>query len=431
MKRIKLLCGLFVVFCSCFLTSLFFSSCGDGGKNASNEVFLESTEGLLYDELEDGRYIVTGIENRDIEELVIDSYNGQPVVLIKEQVFSACEKLKSVVIGDCVMGIGYEAFIDCAKLESVEIGDGVQYIDGAAFKNCNSLTSVSIGTGLTGTGSLVFENCNNLTDVYIDDIVAWCNIEFEVDSNPLCFADNLYLNNSLVTEVTIAEARLIPDNLFCGYDKLTRVQIGGAVESIGSWAFKDCTGLKEVAIEDEGVALSIAERAFENCGLTELVIPDRVHYISWYAFNNCGALKRLIIGDGIQEILTSTFQGCTSLEEIEFGNKLNSIKDGAFEDCSSLVNLVIEKNIAFIGNRAFQHCVSLRSVVIGLNVCAIGLKAFYNCYKLENVTFEDTDNWYVLGYADNYLGQRDLTDSGVNALTLANDKYNYMVREFD
>ena len=85
-----------------------------------------------------------------------------------------------------------------------------------AFRDCSNLTSVYIGDNITSIGGYAFNNCSSLTGVYITDIVAWCDISFgNAYANPLYYAEKLYVNNELVTEL------VIPDN----------------VTSIGDWAF--------------------------------------------------------------------------------------------------------------------------------------------------------------------------------------------------
>ena len=86
----------------------------------------------------------------------------------------------------------------------MSIGEGVVSIDDYAFYNCSSLTSVTIPDSVTSIGDYAFYGCSSLTGVYITDLAAWCNIDFiDYDANPLYYANNLYLNGTLVTELVI------------------------------------------------------------------------------------------------------------------------------------------------------------------------------------------------------------------------------------
>ena len=168
--------------------------------------------------------------------------------------FSYCYNLTNVIISDSVTTIGSHAF-DCNfNLTSVTIGDSVTTIGDYAFYCCESLTSVTVPDSVTSIGENAFSSCTSLTSVYITDIAAWCNISFgssesngSTESNPLCYAGNLYLNNELVTDLIIPDSvTSIGDRAFYGCDSLTSVTIPDSVTSIGNWAFYHCDSLKEV-----------------------------------------------------------------------------------------------------------------------------------------------------------------------------------------
>ena len=95
---------------------------------------------------------------------------------------------------------------------------------------------------LLDTGSRAFGVCNSLLNVYIEDIAAWCNIDFENESaNPLVNGVSLYLNNEEVTELIIPEGvTSIGDYAFYNCSGLTSVVIGNGVTSIGNYAFYSC-----------------------------------------------------------------------------------------------------------------------------------------------------------------------------------------------
>ncbi len=217
-----------------------------------------------------------------ITEVVIED----GVTSIGDWAFFTCYSLKSVIIPDSVTSIGDAAFEECSSLtsitipDSVTIGDYAFYgcdsltsitipdsvtIGSSAFGSCDSLTSITIPDSVTSIGDSAFYGCNSLTSVYITDIAAWCKIDFyDYDSNPLYYAENLYLNNELVTDL------IIPDG----------------VTSIGDYAFFYCYSLTNVTIPDS--VTNIGDSAFGSCdSLTSITIPDSVTSIGDYAFFNC------------------------------------------------------------------------------------------------------------------------------------------------
>ncbi|MBO4752472.1 MAG: leucine-rich repeat domain-containing protein [Bacteroidales bacterium] len=133
---------------------------------------------------------------------------GNTVTSIGEYAFYNCSGFTgSLTIPSSVTNIGGGAFGHCTGLTSLTIPNSVTSIPYSAFSECSGLTSVTIPNSVTFIGTDAFYYCSNLTSVYYTgDIADWCNIEFGgVLSNPLRYAHNLYVDNSLVSSLVIPE----------------------------------------------------------------------------------------------------------------------------------------------------------------------------------------------------------------------------------
>ncbi len=298
-------------------------------------------------------------------ELVTDLEISQDLLSINNHAFYNCSSIRTVTIGKNVMSIGDSAFNGCTNLTSVIMQDGVLSIGNQAFQNCSSLTTVQVPDSVTSVGSYAFRNCESLTDVYINDITSWCSIDYEDGtSNPLYYADNLFLNNNRVIDL------VIPDDV-----------------------------------------ILIPRYAFSGVDLTHVTIPDSVMSIGDYAFYNCSSLDSVIIGTNVTSIGVSAFNGCKKITNIIIPDSVTKIENAAFAGCSNLTDITIPYGVTNIGNQAFWSCESLTSICIPDSVISIGIEAFYNCSSITCIETGDgivSLSGFELGSASKTCGYPEL-----------------------
>ena len=170
---------------------------------------------------------------------------GNSVTSIGDYAFSRCYFLISIEIPNSVTSIGEYAFYYCESLTSITIPNSVTSIGEYAFHLCSSLTSIEIPNSVTSIGRAAFMDCNGLKAVYISDLAAWCNIDFAgYSSNPLYYAENLYLNNKRITQLEIPEGvTKIKSFAFYNCDFLTHITIPSTLTHIDACAIADCDSL--------------------------------------------------------------------------------------------------------------------------------------------------------------------------------------------
>lgn len=200
------------------------------------------------------------------------------------------------------------------------------------------------------------------------------------------------------------------------------------VTSIGSSAFRQCTGLTSVLIP-EGVT-NIGYEAFrESETLTSVSMPNSVSAIGGYAFYECRKLKDFTIPSGVTSIggsafcmcssLTSvvipsgvksfgfrTFWGCSQLSSVTLPDGFLSIGDQTFCSCSRLTSIILPESVTSIGESAFSSC-GLTSITIPSNVNSIGSGAFNSNPRLTSIIISEDNPYFKM--EDDIMYSKDKT----------------------
>lgn len=263
-------------------------------------------------------------------------------------------------------------------------GKSVTGIGANAFYNCSFIKSITFGTNIETLGRYAFNGCSQLTEVFYEgDIAGWSSIEFYSEDVVFFYKYDLYFNGELVENVVFPES----------------------VTQVSPYIFNSCKSIINVTLSTE--TTDIGE----------------------YAFQNCINLKSITFNDKLKSVGAAAFSGCAALIEAELPNSVISLGYGAFTGCNSLANLTIGTGIETIENLTFYGCKSLTTVVIPANVKSIGQNAFEYCPNLVNVTFENTNGWYVYTSSTPTSGtsisSTDLSDTSTAATYLTSTYYSY------
>ena len=195
---------------------------------------------------------------KNCENLTNIDFNN--VTTISTSSFEGCTSLVNVNFNN-VSDITENAFANCTSLEEVTFLKNV-YIhkNGAAgyrhinvFKDCVNLKYVNFSNEQTTLYLDIFDNCTSFTDLYISEYVEsirgsiknsniknihiksldnWLNINKNTSypvvknegfNNPLVYAENLYVNGELVTDVVMDRNDIYES--FLGYKKLNSITI--------------------------------------------------------------------------------------------------------------------------------------------------------------------------------------------------------------
>ena len=287
--------------------------------------------------------------------------------------------------------IGQNAFYNCSNLTTFEIPDGITTISSYAFYNCNNYIDVKIPESITRVDSYAFYRSSSSTyrRVYITDLRKWFDITFNNgdNTNPL-HNGNLYLNNSLVTTLTLpSDITQVKDYTFYGCKSIQTLNITDNITSIGTYAFINNSNLSTI---NWGTGLtSIGNAAFYGTAIRSLIYPSGISSIPYQCFAYCNNLQTVTIPDSVTTIGQYAFNQC-NITSLTLSQNLTTIGSYAFAYNRNLTTLSIPSKVTTIGTYAFYDNRSLRTLSLNQNLEAIEGECFENCYSLQTVTIPDS-----------------------------------------
>ena len=249
-----------------------------------------------------------------------------------------------------------------------------------------------------GTGTAVVTYGTTSYNSYSGDVVIPSTITTSSGNiyRVISIGSSAFKSCSGLTSITIPNSvTSIGNGAFSGCSGLTSITIPNSVTNIGTYAFDNCSNLTSITIPNS--VTSIDNGAFYNCsGLTSITVESG--NTKYDSRDNCNAIienatntliagcKNTVIPISVTSIGNSAFSGCSGLTSITIPNSVTSIENWAFYGCSDLTSVTIGNSVASIGICAFDGCSSLTSVTIPNSVTSIGNSAFKECNNLAEVT---------------------------------------------
>ena len=265
------------------------------------------------------------------------------------------------------------AFSNYEKLETLVIPEGVKIIDNGAFFNCVNLKEVTLPSTLTHIGSNAFYNCENLVKVnYTGTVDEWAEIDFFYtefsghQSNPLFYANDLFVDGEKVTDLVLTTATKISAYAFAGAN-FESVTVPSTVNNIGVGAFYKNNKLKEITVPFVGESLTNTNNTHFGYIFGAQVptyVQDDVPY----------SLKTVTITGG-EYIGVSAFENCKNLTKVVLPNTLRTIDVCAFQYCNNLISITIPSGVTNIDGTAFIECNKLVEVY---NLSSLQITAGYS-----------------------------------------------------
>lgn len=217
----------------------------------------------------------------------------------------------------------------------------------------------------------------NTPIVYVQGDVADYDIIQKVDGYYISHFNGFEEEDMTIPNL-IGEKKItgIADAAFAGCVTVKTIHISEGIEIIENGAFENCKSLEHISFPNTLRKIGspeprYAKGAFQNTGLTSVILPQTVSFIGRGTFLACHNLTDVILSDNIKTIYNSTFSYCSKLSTVKLPKNLLTIKSGAFYDCPKLKEIKIPPGTKVIENTAFNGC-RLSAIYIPPSVTRIG-----------------------------------------------------------
>lgn len=268
--------------------------------------------------------------------------------------YVGCDSIISLpnAIQNNTYAIGANAFSGCTSLTSVTISDSVTSIGEKAFYSCRGIISLVIGKKVTNIENCALQYCSSLSHV------TWraesC-MDFTSSNTP--FYSNLSSPNKFDLRTQIIEftfddcVQNIPAYLCAGLTNMTRISIPRNVSNIGEGAFKTCSSLTNIVVEE-------GNNFYDSRNGCNALIEKTSNTLL------VGCKNSIIAGD-ISNIGKHAFGNCTDLSTINIPESVVSISDSAFYNCGRLAYVNIEgTSPAQLGRNVFLQTLSSLKIIV-------------------------------------------------------------------
>lgn len=251
--------------------------------------------------VENGKAVITGYSGKDTRISVPKTLGGYSVFAIGDGAFQGNKNLVSVTVADGICEIRNSAFKSCEKLSEINLPASVtrfgEYaVENTAFYNDKSNWTVRPENLGNSSGGV---NWGNGQDTIPWEFIKASKLEYLYLGTILvkCSVDGSYAVRYNTT--------VIADGAFRGEGGFKDCTLSAKTVTVGANAFKDCTSLSSVTLNDK---CKIHEDAFLNTAVYNTPSNWKGDFlvIGTRAVASRKGCEELVAGDGITTVLGGT-----------------------------------------------------------------------------------------------------------------------------
>lgn len=324
---------------------------------------------------------------------------GDNLLGIGNYAFYGCTSLNSITLGNGLEELGKWAFAECYNMSNVSmnIASKIQYISDYAFYNCQALTSFTVPINVRKIFDSAFEGCTGLTTIDL------CGQGSNVGLNELGF--RVFKDCSRLTSLTfpamLTDSRIHLNN-FTGCRGLDFISVPNT-----SICFVGDAGSGSGETPQPG-AFSIVD--FAN------TVPSRFYFegldvSNIHEFTKANAFAFKYLGEDRYEKIIVEENGAKLTYQVNSKSELIYFNLEGSVEAVEIPAVIGPYGISAINSGSFSDNCSLKKIIIPSTVTRINDGAFKGCHNLANVIFSNADTITHIG-TESFATQRTNVTGG-------------------
>lgn len=336
--------------------------------------------------------------------VALDLTKANALTTISDRAFYGCSKINGTVVFPASMTtIGTYAFSGCTSVDEIIIRKTSGTITASSsysFNNMVNTIPVRVKTAALATTYRSATGWSHFKNFTTDDITGQCGDNLYWSLNPFTGALSITGTGTMWNFNTT-------DNKAPWYELknlIASVTIAKTVESIGDYAFKDCSSVTSFTFNyDEETGhnslVSIGQYAFQNCSSATFsnlwsTRSANLTTVGTYACHNCSTITSVTIPENVTFMDDMVFTG-TNLSSVQW-NATNytsiNLSTGIspfYSRRSNITSFSFGSNVTYIPQYLCYNMTALTgTLTIPNTITGMGRGAFYKCTGLTCLTFE-------------------------------------------
>lgn len=324
---------------------------------------------------------------KNIKTLVV----GESLMGIGNYAFYGCTGLESITLGNGLTEIGKYAFADCVNMKSIDLDfySRLQYISDYTFLNCRALTGFTLPAGVTAIYDHAFEGCTRLGSTADGGVVDLSGKKADANVTLEKMGYYVFKGCSGLSEITLPES------------------IDNASDSVNLNNFEGCIELKHILVESPYATIEAFTGTddytvekfkndvhstfyFECAGTSAIHEFTKKNAIAFkYSDKDCYEIikrENAVVG-GTAEL---TYQ-VNSHNELLYFNMTKPVKE------VEIPAAIGPYGISTINSGSFSGNCFLEKITIPATVTRINEEAFKGCHNLQHVIFTNASTITYIG----------------------------------